>query len=58
MFWFHRAIIREPLIDRNRCTAGVHTSVYLHAIIQGTHARPRNTTHKETLRERHNAEIT
>jgi hypothetical protein len=33
MFRPHRAIIRQPLIDRNHCTAWVHSSIYLHSII-------------------------
>jgi uncharacterized membrane protein YwzB len=37
MFWAYRAIIRQPLIDRNHCTAWAHISVYLHAIIACRH---------------------
>jgi hypothetical protein len=33
MFQPHEAIIRQPLIDRNYCTAWAHTSMHLHAII-------------------------
>jgi hypothetical protein len=33
MFQPHRAIIRQPLMDRNHCTLWAYTSVCLHAII-------------------------
>jgi hypothetical protein len=32
MFRPYRAIIRQPLIDRNHYTAWAYTSIYLHAI--------------------------
>jgi hypothetical protein len=33
IFLPHKAIIRQPLIDRNHCTAWAHMSVYLHVVV-------------------------
>jgi hypothetical protein len=37
MFRPYKAMINQPLIDWNHCTAWAHTSVYLHAIIAQLH---------------------